>query len=81
MKINVETELRHGRSGIEARAPALHLASHGLDEKEALSSLERGIVVWCRGLQSRGKLERAMKAKKMKWSPDGESIVVELEVI
>lgn len=79
MKIYVGTELRHGRSGVEARAPSIHLTSHGLDEEGALNSLQRGIVAWCEGLESRGKLDYAIRAKKLKWIPEGDSISVELE--
>lgn len=81
MKVFVNTELRFGgKSGIEARAPDLHLTSHGLDEQEALQSLQHGILAWCQGLQLSGKLEKTLKQKQLEWEPNGESILVELKV-
>jgi len=79
MKVYVPAELRHGRSGVEARSPSLHLTSHGRDEEEALHSLRRGIIAWCKGLESRGKLDHILRDKKLKWLAEGDSISVELE--
>jgi hypothetical protein len=78
MKIYVNTELRHGRSGVEARSPDLRLTSHGLDEQEALQSLQRGILAWCHGLQSLGKLEKVLRHKQLKWESNGRSLAIEL---
>ena len=79
MKILINTELRFGgRSGVEARSPDLFLTSHGIDEQEALRSLERGILAWCYGLQSLGKLETTLKQKQLKWEENGENIILEL---
>jgi len=79
MKIHVSTELRQGRSGMEARAPQLHLTSHGHDVRTALESLQGGIMAWCKGLELMGELEKALRRSRLKWEPDGESIIVELE--
>ena len=79
MKIYLDVEMRFGgRSGVEARSPDLRLTSHGIDEQEALHSLRRGIVAWCEGLQSLGKLEKALREKRLHWEDDGKSIIVEL---
>lgn len=80
MKLNVKAEIRQGRSGVEARSPNLSLTSHGQDEQEALESLQRGIVAWCKGLQSLGKLEKALRQKQLVWEHHGQSITVELEI-
>ena len=78
MKIYVNTELRFGgRSGVEARSPDLRLTSHGVDEHEALKSLEQGILAWCYGLKSRGKLERVLSRKQIKVEENGENIGLE----
>ena len=79
MKIHVNTELRQGRSGVEARAPQLRLTSHGPDVQTALASLQGGILAWCKGLELMGELEKALGRNQLKWEPDGESIIVELE--
>ena len=79
MKIYVNTELRHGRSGVEARAPGLRLTSHGPDAQTALQSLQGGILAWCKGLELLGELEKALKRSKVKWDPDGESIILKFE--
>jgi hypothetical protein len=79
MKIYVKAELGHGRSGVEARSPDLRLTSHGLDEQEALQSLQRGILAWCQGLQSMGRLEKALRRKQLKWEPNGETLTIELK--
>ena len=79
MRVYIHTEIRHGRSGIEARAPGLRLTSHGPDAEAALQSLQRGIVAWCQGLESVGELESVLKRNQIRWERDGESIVVELE--
>jgi len=80
MKITISAELRHGgRSGVEARAPQLRLTSHGIDNETALESLRKGIVAWCNGLRSIGKLEKAVRYRKLKWEPDGEGIELELQ--
>lgn len=80
MKLNVKAEIRQGKSGIEVRSPDLQLTSHGLDEQEALESLQRGIIAWCEGLRSLGKLEKVLRQKQLVWEHDGESIAVELEI-
>jgi len=79
MKIYVSTELRYGRSGVEARAPHLRLTSHGPDAQTALRSLQGGILAWCKGLELLGELEKALGRSKLRWEPDGESIILELE--
>lgn len=79
MKVLIDTELRFGgRSGVEARSPTLRLTSHGLDEQEALESLRHGILAWCEGLQSLGKLEKVLKQKNIYFESDGKTIAVEL---
>lgn len=78
MKIYVEAKLRKGRSGIEARTPDLRLTSHGLDADTAIQSLQRGILAWCKGLETLGELENALKRNRLNWEPDGEGIMVEM---
>ena len=81
MIIYVDTELGHGRSGVEARSPDLRLTSHGLDEQEALQSLQRGILAWCHGLQSLGRLEKVIRHKQLKWEPNGGALTIELKKV
>lgn len=79
MKITVDVEIRHGgRSGVEARIPELRLTGHGYDENQAKESLRRGVIAWCYGLQSLGKLETTLKQKQLKWEENGENITLEL---
>ena len=79
MKLHISVEIRNGRSGVEARSPELKLTSHGLDEQEAMASLQKGIIAWIEGLQSLDKLEQVIKSKQLKWESDGPSIIVEME--
>jgi len=78
MKLNIVAETRQiTRGGIEARVPELYLTAHGLDKEEALQSLKRGIVAWCEGLQSAGKLEKALKHKKIDYDADSAALIVD----
>jgi hypothetical protein len=79
VKLHISVEIRNGRSGVEARSPELKLTSHGLDEQEAMASLQKGIIAWIEGLQSLDKLEQVIKSKQLKWESDGPSIIVEME--
>ena len=77
MRLNLKVTKRTGRSGIEVRSPQLKLTSHGQNDVEATESLRRGIVAWCSGLKSSNRLENALSARRVQWTPDGDSIVVE----
>lgn len=78
MIITLNTQLRHGRSGVEARSPELRLTSHASDEKGAIESLKKGIAAWCLGLDSRGELEKYLKQKHVKWQNDNGPITIEM---
>ena len=79
MKVAIYVEIRHGgRSGVEARVPELRLTGHGYNEEQAKESLKRGVVAWCAGLQSMGKLEEALIDKKICREDNGESLDIEL---
>jgi hypothetical protein len=81
VKLTVNVEVQSGgKSGTEARAPSLHLTSYGPDETEALELLKRGIAAWCQGLQSVGKLDKALRERKLRWDPNGTSLDVEFVV-
>lgn len=79
MKVAIDIEIRHGgRSGVEARVPELRLTGHGYDEEQAKESLRRGVVAWCEGLQSIGKLEEALRGKKIFREDNGGLLDIEL---
>ena len=79
MKIHLFIDLGSGRSGIEARSPELKLTSHGVDEQDAIKSLQRGIVAWGESLNTLDILTETLKRQQLKFEPNGQSIVVELE--
>lgn len=79
MRILVDVEVRNCRGGVEARSPVLRLTGHGINEDEAMRSLRAGIVAWCSGLRSIGRLEQRLKDKALKWEPNGQLLTVEME--
>lgn len=78
MKVTIMAEIKQTKTGIEARSPELHLTSHALDRNEAIESLRRGVLAWCIGLQSLGKLDKAINQRQLKWESNGASVEVEL---
>jgi len=76
MIITVGAELSNGRSGVEARVPALQMASRGTDHQDAIETLTNGIAAWCRGLMLIGELDVALKRRHIQWEPDGNDITV-----
>ena len=77
MKLKLIAETRSVKGGIEARSPDLRLAAHGIDEDDALFSLKRGILAWCAGLQSIGRLEEALKRNKISYEDSNSVFDVE----
>lgn len=78
MKLNVVAETRITKRGnIEARAPELHLTAHGINELKALESLKQGILAWCNGLNTIGKLDQTLNRKHINWSQEGSGIHLE----
>jgi len=75
VKVLVEAEMRGIRAGTEAYAHQLHLAGHGVDAAEAVESLRRGVLAWCKGLLRLGELEPALKARRTRWEEDGDDML------
>ena len=80
MQIHVDAKLRAIRAGIEAYAPALHLADHGIDRDEAIARLRRGVTAWCEGLQRQGESELtwALKRHHVRFESDAGPLTVEI---
>lgn len=79
MKIVVKAELQQTRSGVEARSPEIALTSYGLDEREAMESLRRGILAWCEGLRAVQKFDNVLKTRHLKCETGGEGLLVEIK--
>lgn len=78
MKLSIVAETKMVKGGIEARSPDLRLTAHGIDEEDALLSLKRGIIAWCAGLQSMGRLEDVLKKNKIQYEDDNSSLNIDV---
>lgn len=81
MKIVVGAECTPIRAGIEARSPELRVCGHGSTKASALDSLRVSVRAWAVGLELADPrlLSEALNASGVTWSPDGDSIEIEIE--
>jgi len=63
MRLVVKADMEEIKGGVAAYARAIGLAGHGRTAPDAIDSLQRSILAWCRGLELAGKLEIVLKEK------------------
>jgi hypothetical protein len=78
MRVLITPAFADVRPGIEARSPLLELAGHGHDRASATDSLAKAVRAWCVGLEARGELESALRARGVRWDPTGTEMVIEI---
>jgi hypothetical protein len=78
MRVLITPAFADVRPGIEARSPLLELAGHGRDRASATDSLVKAVRAWCLGLEARGELESALRARGVRWDPAGTEVVIEI---
>ena len=76
MKITISAEIEEVRSGWEARAPALRLASHGSTQELALRSLQGVLSAYFNALRRAGILEQTLTRASQAWAGDDGEIIV-----
>jgi hypothetical protein len=78
MRVLITPAFADVRPGIEARSPLLELVGHGHDHASATDSLAKAVKAWCLGLEARGELESALRARGVRWDPTGTEMVIEI---
>jgi hypothetical protein len=81
MKVVLDARVREIRGGIEARVSAIRLAGHGSDIDGALESARIGVLAWCIGLRSRGRLEPILNECGIVWEGDPNEIEIQLKIV
>lgn len=79
MKVTIQARLMEARRGVLAVSVNPLLAGQGIDSDDAVESLRHISEVWCAALDSTGRLERALKQRRIEYdSGDGPiSVIVE----
>lgn len=81
MRLILGAELSPIKAGLQARCPSVGLAGHGRDAREAIDSLQRGILAWCRGLEAVSLLDSVLADRGLQAEESrGESIMVDITV-
>jgi hypothetical protein len=73
MRLTVPCRAVVSKGGSAIRADALPLTAFGLDETGARLDLERGVWIWCRGLERQGLLAEALARIGLATEEDGSS--------
>lgn len=63
MELELRTNVRNIKSGVEARAETLGLTTHGKDESEALANLHKVALTWCFSLLRINGLDNALATR------------------